>query len=74
MTDRSSFPRMPEALDPPGEPTTVLQRQLRAPPEARDGKILDALASARRRFLTGDRVDVGTLAEALGVNRVTLYR
>jgi AcrR family transcriptional regulator len=33
-----------------------------------------ALRLARRRFLARERVDMSALAEALGVNRVTLYR
>ncbi len=34
----------------------------------------DALRLGRRRFLTPERIDMGVLAEELGVNRVTLYR
>jgi hypothetical protein len=34
----------------------------------------DAVALARRRFLAGERVDMGSIAGELGVNRVTLYR
>lgn len=35
---------------------------------------LDALAVARRRFLAGKRVDMSSVADELGVSRVTLYR
>ncbi|HRQ64822.1 MAG TPA: QsdR family transcriptional regulator [Xanthomonadaceae bacterium] len=35
---------------------------------------LDALALARRRFLKGERVDVGALARELGIGRATLFR
>lgn len=35
---------------------------------------LDAFKAARRRFLGGQRVDMGELAADLGVNRATLYR
>jgi AcrR family transcriptional regulator len=34
----------------------------------------DAVRLARRRFLAPGRVDMGALADELGVNRVTLYR
>ena len=35
---------------------------------------LDALKLARCRFQAAERIDVGAMAEELGVNRVTLYR
>ncbi len=35
---------------------------------------LDALALARRKFLKGERIDVGALARELGVGRATLFR
>src|SRR5215210_6049765 len=35
---------------------------------------VDAFRLARRTFLAGRRVDMTALADALGVNRVTLYR
>jgi AcrR family transcriptional regulator len=34
----------------------------------------DALRLGRRRFLAPERIDMGALADELGVNRVTLYR
>jgi AcrR family transcriptional regulator len=34
----------------------------------------DALRVGRRRFLTGQRIDMSAVADDLGVNRVTLYR
>lgn len=34
----------------------------------------DALALAREQFLAGERVEMGTLSEQLGINRTTLYR
>lgn len=34
----------------------------------------DALCLAREKFLSPERVDMSTLADELGVNRVTLYR
>ena len=52
-------------------PQTALERQLAAPapPSA-----LEAFREARRRFLAGERIEMGALAAGLGVNRVTLYR
>jgi AcrR family transcriptional regulator len=35
---------------------------------------LDALALARRKFLKGERIEVGALARELGVGRATLFR
>src|SRR5579872_6131943 len=52
---------------------TALQRTLENPPVSRAGP-LDALDLARRRFLHGDRLDMGDLARDLGVSRATLYR
>ena len=34
----------------------------------------DALQLARRRFQAAERIDMGAIAQELGVNRVTLYR
>jgi AcrR family transcriptional regulator len=38
------------------------------------GRMRHAQRLARRRFLAAERVDMGALAQELGVNRVTLYR
>ena len=35
---------------------------------------LDALHLAKRKFLGGQRIDMGEIADELGVNRVTVYR
>lgn len=54
------------------QPRTPLQEQLTgisSRPTA-----LDAFRRARRTFLAGQRVDMGRLADDLGVNRATLYR
>src|SRR5260370_3731896 len=53
---------------------TALQRQLQQGAPARRATALDAFTLARRRFLRGERVDMGGLSTELGVNRVTLYR
>ncbi len=55
-------------------PQTVLQRQLQHGPPGRRATALDAFALGKRRFLRSERVDMGRLAEDLGVNRATLYR
>jgi AcrR family transcriptional regulator len=52
----------------------VLQRQLaRTGPEPK-ATAVDVLHLARARFLAGERVEMGSLAEELGMNRVTVYR
>jgi AcrR family transcriptional regulator len=53
---------------------TVLQRQLQNGAPARRATALDAFTLAKRRFLRGERVDMGGLSAELGVNRATLYR
>src|SRR5258708_13510475 len=53
---------------------TLLQRQLQQGAPARRATALDAFTLARRRFLRGERVDMGGLSTGLGVNRATLYR
>jgi AcrR family transcriptional regulator len=53
-------------------PRTPLQEQLTG--IASRPTALDAFRRARRTFLAGQRVDMGRLADDLGVNRATLYR
>lgn len=55
------------------EPATPLQRQLAGQVVTRPTP-LDALRCGRRMFLRGDRVEMGPLADEIGVNRATLYR
>jgi AcrR family transcriptional regulator len=62
------------AMRPRKPPTTRLQRQLASPGEFSRSTPLDAFRLARRKFLASERIDMGALAEELGVNRVTLYR
>jgi AcrR family transcriptional regulator len=50
--------------------TTALERALEAPPRPTP---VDALRLARRKWLAGERLDMGALAKALGVSRATLY-
>lgn len=56
----------------PAPPRTPLQEQLTG--TASRPTALDAFRQARRTFLAGQRVDMGRLADDLGVNRATLYR
>src|SRR5947207_13651684 len=64
----------PPAIRPRKPPSTRLQRQLASPGEFSRSTPLDAFRLARRKFLAGERIDMGGLADELGVNRVTLYR
>jgi hypothetical protein len=50
--------------------TTALERARAAAPRPTP---LDALGLARRRWLAGERLDMGALAKELGVSRATLY-
>jgi len=52
---------------------TALQRHLAGDVRPQVGP-LDALREARRRFLKGERIDMGELATSLGISRATLYR
>jgi hypothetical protein len=61
-----------DAVDSGSEPVTPLRRQL-ADRTVRP-TALDALRLARRTFIAGERVELTTLAAALGVDRVTLHR
>lgn len=61
----------PGTIDGVARTPTALERQLTAPPPP---TALEAFRVARRRFLAGERLEMGALADDLGVNRVTLYR
>jgi AcrR family transcriptional regulator len=52
---------------------TRLSRALRQPRRAR-ATPLDAFRAARRKWLAGERIDIGALAAELGVSRATLFR
>jgi AcrR family transcriptional regulator len=54
--------------------TTPLHRALHGDEAARRPTVLDAFASAGRRFAAGERIDMRGLADELDINRVTLYR
>ena len=53
--------------------TTALERAVIGDGPAPRATPLDALRLARRRWLAGDRVDMGALATELGISRATLY-
>jgi AcrR family transcriptional regulator len=52
---------------------TALERALASEGEAPRPTPLDALHLARRRWVAGERIDMGALAAELGVSRATLY-
>lgn len=52
---------------------TRLSRALSQPRAARATPV-DAFRAARRKWLAGERIDVGTLARELGISRATLFR
>lgn len=56
----------------PGKAASALDRLLEQPLAAPTP--LDALRLAKKKFLAGQRLDMGELADQLGINRVTLYR
>jgi hypothetical protein len=53
--------------------STVLARQLQEPASPRP-TALDAFKLARQRFIAGERIEMQSLAQALGTSRVTLHR
>jgi len=60
-------------LDNVGESTTALERALSATGSSARANPLDALRAARQVWLRRQRIDMGALAEELGVSRATLY-
>jgi AcrR family transcriptional regulator len=52
---------------------TALERALASEGEAPRPTPLDALHLARRRWVAGERIDMGVLAAELGISRATLY-
>ena len=59
---------MSTSLDKP----TALERALQGNGTRRPTPV-DALDAARRRWLAGERIDMGALARELGISRATLY-
>lgn len=61
--------------DPRGAPrSTPLSRLLSSPGPAARPTALDAFELARKKWLAGQRIDIGDLAGELGVGRATLFR
>lgn len=54
--------------------STPLARALAGEPSAGSVGPLDALELGRQRWLEGERINMGALAETLGINRATLFR
>lgn len=54
--------------------TTPLTRMLSAPADESRVTALDALALATQKWLAGERLDIGKLADELGVGRATVFR
>jgi AcrR family transcriptional regulator len=52
---------------------TALERALASNDESPRPTPLDALTLARRRWVAGERIDMGALAADLGISRATLY-
>src|SRR3954463_13906662 len=71
---RTRRPPPPPRAPAGSRPRTRLQRALATADESRRSTPLDAFLLARRKFLAAERIDMSGLADALGVNRVTLYR
>jgi hypothetical protein len=67
------MPRMPRSTAPRSATRTRLATALREPPRPR-ATPLDLYALARRRWLAGERVDVGALAARLQIGRATAFR
>src|SRR6476619_6657739 len=53
---------------------TPLSRALDADEEPRRVTPLDAFRLARKKWLAGERLDIGKLAQELGVGRATVFR
>ena len=53
---------------------TPLARMLDEPVARQRVTALDAFDAANRKWLAGERIDIGKLAEELGVSRATLFR
>src|SRR5699024_1540911 len=53
---------------------TRLSRELRKDEKSRRASPRDAFDLARRKWLKGERIEIGGLAEELGVARATVFR
>lgn len=59
---------------PSAPPATPLARMLTAPGSPNKITALDAFELAKQKWLIGERLDIGKLAEELGVGRATVFR
>jgi AcrR family transcriptional regulator len=59
---------------PTAPPSTPLSRLLAEPAGPRKVTALDAFELAKQKWIAGERLDVGKLAEELGVGRATVFR
>src|SRR5215813_9232978 len=71
INDYDRRPVLTSAKPKPNQ--TALERAILEPAAAARPTPLDALRLARRRWLAGERLDMGALAEELGISRATLY-
>ncbi len=58
----------------PTEPVTPLAKLLAEPASAKRVTALDAFELAMQKWLAGERLDIGKLADELGVGRATVFR
>ena len=58
----------------PKKKPTPLARMLTAPAPAQRVTALDAFALAKQKWVAGERLDIGKLADELGVGRATVFR
>lgn len=66
------MPRRKRRPTPPR--ATPLARMIEAPAQAPRVTALDALELAKAKWLAGERLDIGKLADELGVGRATVFR
>jgi AcrR family transcriptional regulator len=66
------MPKRRRILTPPR--STPLTRMLDAPSDADRVTALDAFERAKTKWLAGERLDIGKLADELGVGRATVFR
>jgi AcrR family transcriptional regulator len=67
-------PRKSRVRKPTTPPSTPLSRMLTEPKPASRATALDAFELAKRKWLAGERLDIGKLADELDVGRATVFR
>ena len=73
INDYHRRPVLTSAKPKPNQNQSALERAILEPAAAARPTPLDALRLARKRWLAGERLDMGALAEELGISRATLY-